>query len=97
MIMWRSVITARRGHVEDTISWLRQWKDDYGSDSRVKGFRLFSSYSGNSATVITETEFENMAVWESFYNEMEEATDFSNWYEITAGIDHDFWVIEEDG
>ena len=102
MIVWRTMQTAKRGHTADVVALQKEWNAKYASnDSRVKGYRLLSSHIGVYEIVINEIQFESMADWENFYNDFPQAADFSNWldrhYEVTAGFDHDFWIIEDEG
>jgi alpha-glucuronidase len=99
MIVWRTKQIAKRGHTADVVALQKEWNAKYANDSRVKAYRLLSSHIGVYEVVINEIEFESMAYWESFYSDFPKAADFSNWlerhYEMTAGFDHDFWLVED--
>ena len=96
MIVWRTMQTAKRGHTAEVVSWIKEWNAKVSTDSRVKGYRLLSSYVGDYELVINEVKFESVAEWEGFFNDLIVDADYSRWYEITTGYDHDFWVLEEE-
>ena len=95
MIIVRDVFQAKYGQGGELVNLFKQaqkqWRDLYAP-------RILTDMSGSFFTVVTETEVENLAVWEQRIAEVFSQSDFGEWFaRMTPLVDsgrREFYHIE---
>ena len=78
MIIVRDVFQAKYGKGDDLVALFKEaqekWPTPYAK-------RILTDASGSFFTVVTETEFENLAAWEQASSETRSMAEFGDWFE----------------
>ena len=78
MIVVRDVFQAKYGKGGDLVALFKEAKDKW--PTRYAD-RILTDAGGSFFTVVTETEFDNLAAWEQSFNETTSMPEFSDWFE----------------
>lgn len=103
MIMSRSVIRAKRGHNNDVVQMLKGIMGNMkqAAGDRLKGYRIYSNYTGDNSLIILEEEYESVADWDVSFQNLSTTdayeVDFDKYWELFTSWERDFWVVEAEG
>jgi hypothetical protein len=96
MIIVRDVFQARYGKASDLVVLFKEFQEKIAS--KVPGYRILTDASGPFFTVVTEMQFESMAVWEQQSTEIISRPEFGDWFvRMTPLVEsgrRDFYKIE---
>jgi len=95
MIIVRDVFQAKYGQGGDLVALFKEAQEEWPTQYAD---RILTDASGSFFTVVTETEFENLAAWEQASSETYSLPGFGNWFErMTPLVDsgrREFYNIE---
>ena len=97
MIIVRDVFQARYGKGSDLVVLFKEFRGKIAT--KVPGYRILTDASGPFFTVVTEMQFESMAVWEQQSTEIFSRSEFGDWFvRMTPLVEsghRDFYKIEK--
>jgi hypothetical protein len=97
MIVVRDVFQARYGKGSDLVELFKEFREKIAT--KVAEYRILTDASGPFFTVVTEMQFESMAVWEQQSTEFFSRPEFGDWFGLMTPLvesgRRDFYKIEK--
>ena len=95
MIVIRDVFQAKYGKGGELVKLFKEGRETWGSQY---AFRILTDASGPFFTVVTETEVESLAAWESESGAIFSHPDFGEWFArmqpLVESGSRDFYNVE---
>lgn len=94
MIVNRLYAKVNRGKVAEVVAFLKSFSEKH-VDTPI---RIYSPYVGQNDTICIEMEYEDLAAYEKFSNEIFDSPqvleDWKPWFEMTREAHNEIWEIE---